>query len=68
LRDKRAERDTDVESATKREDTHVRAITAHDVAEINAGAKIIDSHVKAGHAANAAERAAEQAEKTNGMG
>ncbi len=52
-------------NATKQFDTHVKSTTARDVAEIAAGAKIIDSHVKAGHAANAAEKAAETAEKSS---
>lgn len=34
---------------TKQEDTHVRAVTAHNVAEIQAGAQILDTHVQAAH-------------------
>src|SRR5277367_5610517 len=44
MKDKRAERDTNTDSATKRFDTHVKSVTARDVAEINAGAKLIDSN------------------------
>jgi hypothetical protein len=47
---------------TKQFDTSSKVHGAIAVAEIGAGAKIIDSHVKAGHAAVAAEKAAESAE------
>src|SRR5271167_344407 len=52
-------------NATKQLDTHVKATTARDVAEIKAGAEIIGKHVDAGHAARAAEKAAETAENTS---
>jgi hypothetical protein len=51
---------------TKQLDTHVKATTAISVAEISAGAKLLDSHVKGGYAERTAERAAETAEKSNG--
>lgn len=35
--------------STKREDTHVRAMTQHNVAEIQAGAQLLNSHVEAAH-------------------
>jgi hypothetical protein len=66
LRDQRAERDTDADNATKREDTHVKAVTAHNVAEIRAGAQLLNTHVEAAHnkaAAADALKAAESAEK-----
>jgi hypothetical protein len=56
LKDKRAERDTDVDNATKRFDTHVRSITARDVAEIQVAGKLLDTHAAAGHAAKADEK------------
>ncbi|MFZ0844610.1 MAG: portal protein, partial [Pseudolabrys sp.] len=34
---------------TKKLDTHVRAVTAHDVAEIQAGAQLLNTHVQAAH-------------------
>jgi hypothetical protein len=34
---------------TKREDTHVRAITSRDVAEINASAQLLNTHAEAAH-------------------
>jgi hypothetical protein len=63
LRDQRAERDTDTDSRTKIHDTSVKAATAVQVAEIGAGAKLLDSHVKGGYAKEQAEAAAEKAEK-----
>jgi len=54
---------------TKQLDTHVRATTAVNVAEINAGAKLLDTHVKGGYAAAGRTEelaAAEKAEKSNG--
>lgn len=41
--------DTNTNAATKREDTHVKAVTAHDVAEINAASKLLNTHVEAEH-------------------
>jgi len=58
-------------NATKQLDTHVKAVTAHDVAEIGAASKLMDTHVKAGHESVARREtlaAAEKAEKTNGTG
>lgn len=58
--------DTDTNAATKREDTHVRAVTAHDVAEISAASKLLNTHVEAEHnkaAAKESLKAGEQAEK-----
>lgn len=57
--------DVEESNLTKRIDTQVRARTSLSVEEIRAGGKIIDTHVKAGHEAAAAERmikSAEQAE------
>lgn len=34
---------------TKQLDTHIRATTAHDVAEIQAGAQLLNTHVEAAH-------------------
>ena len=56
MKDKRAETDTAADNATKRFDTHVRSITARDVAEIQVAGKLLDTHAAAGHAARAAER------------
>jgi hypothetical protein len=56
LKDKRAERDTDADNATKRFDTHVRSVTARDVAEIQVAGKLLDTHAAAGHAAQADAR------------
>jgi hypothetical protein len=63
MKDKRAERDTDTDSETKRFDTHVKSITARDVAEINAGAKLIDSNQDRAHEKELAKMTAEAAEK-----
>jgi hypothetical protein len=66
MKDKRAERDTDTDAKTKVFDTHVRSVTARDVAEINAGAKLLDTHAKGAHAAVARQdemAAAEKAER-----
>jgi hypothetical protein len=68
-RDKRAEADTHTDTFTKLEDTHTRAHTAIAVAEIAAGAKLLDTHVKGGYDAKGREdeiAAAERAEKSNG--
>jgi hypothetical protein len=54
---------------TKKEDTHVRAVTARDVAEIQAGGQLLKSHVDAAHETVARREtlaAAEKAEKSNG--
>jgi len=68
-RDARAEKDTHTDTFTKLEDTHTRAHTAIAVAEIGAGAKLLDTHVKGGYDAKGREdeiAAAEKAEKANG--
>lgn len=41
--------DTAASNQTKQLDTHVKAVTAHDVAEIQAGGKILDTHVEQLH-------------------
>jgi hypothetical protein len=55
---------------TKREDTHVRAVTSRDVAEIQAGAQLLNTHAEAAHESVARREtlaAAERAEsKPNG--
>jgi hypothetical protein len=63
--------DTETRAATAIKDAHIKSVTARDVAEINAGAKLMDSHVQGGYdleAAKHAEKAAEKAEKSNGAG
>jgi hypothetical protein len=67
MKDKRAEKDTNTDSATKRFDTHVKSITARDVAEIKVGGEIMRDHVGAKYdeAARKDElKAAEKAEKS----
>jgi hypothetical protein len=54
--------DVEETNATRRFDTQVKSHTALAVEEIRAGSKILDSHVKAGHEAAAAERMIETAE------
>ncbi len=54
---------------TKKEDTHVRAVTARDVAEIQAGAQLLNTHAEAAHESVARREtlaAAEKAERSNG--
>jgi hypothetical protein len=66
LRDKRAEADTATDAQTKQFDTASKVHGAIHVAEINAGAKLLDTHVKGAHAAEARKdelAAAEKAEK-----
>jgi hypothetical protein len=63
MKDKRAERDTDADNDTKRFDTHVKSVTARDVAEIRAGAQLLNTHVEAAHNKAAAERALEASER-----
>jgi hypothetical protein len=58
LKDKRAEKDTATDAQTKVFDTHVRSVTARDVAEIHAAGALLDTHASASHAARAAELAA----------
>ena len=53
-------------NTTKQIDTHVKSVTARDVAEIKAGATLLNTHVEAAHnrvAAHEALAAAENAEK-----
>ncbi len=68
MKDARAEKDTATDADTKRFDTHVRSITARDVAEIKVGGDILNTHAQAGHdrvAAAEAVRTAETAEKSS---
>ena len=61
--------DTSIKAQTTVFDTHVKSTTARDVAEINAGAKLIDSNKDREHEKGLAEmtaKAAEKAEKSNG--
>jgi hypothetical protein len=54
---------------TKKEDTHVRAVTARDVAEIQAGAQLLNTHAEAAHETVARREtleAAARAAKSNG--
>jgi hypothetical protein len=69
LRDKRAEHDTLLDVGTKRFDTEVKSHTDIGVAEINAGAKLIDSNQDRKHEKELAATiaaSAEKAEKSNG--
>lgn len=57
------------DAAVKTFDTHVDSVTKRDVAEIQAGASLLNTHVEAAHNKEAAEitlQAAEKAEKSNG--
>jgi hypothetical protein len=61
--------ETVLNNLTKREDTHVRAVTQRDVAEIQAGAQLLNTHAEAAHESvarretlAAAERAASKPE------
>ena len=58
-------KETQVKAETAVTDTHVKAVTARDVAEINQTGKLLDSHVKGRYAAEGREAelaAAERAE------
>ena len=55
--------DTEVRADTDRFDTHVKSVTARDVAEINAGAKLIDSNQDRAHEKELAKMTAQAAEK-----
>lgn len=58
--------DTELSTLTKREDTHVKAQSAVDVAEIKEAGHLLSEHVKGHHAAKAAEiAAAERAENAS---
>ncbi len=63
MRDKRAEHDTLLDTSTKKFDTEVRSHTAIGVAEINAGAKLIDSNQDRDHEKVLAKMTADAAEK-----
>ncbi len=61
--------DTSINAQTQVFDTHVKSVTARDVAEINAGAKLIDSNQDRSHEKDLARMtaaAAEKAERMNG--
>ena len=62
LHDKRAERDTDEDNATKRFDVQSKVHGAIHVAEINAGAKLIDSNQDRAHEKHLAKMTADAAE------
>jgi Phage P22-like portal protein len=71
LRDKRAEADTHTDAMVKLEDTHVRAQTSMNVAEIQAGSQLLNTHAEAAHdkeAAKALAANAVKAESRNGKG
>jgi hypothetical protein len=55
--------DTSIGAQTKVFDTHVKSVTARDVAEIQAGSKIIDSNKDREHEKELAKMTAEAAEK-----
>lgn len=55
--------DTSINAQTKVFDTHVRSTTARDVAEIQAGATLLNTHTEAAHNKEAAEMALKAAEK-----
>ena len=55
--------DTGIRAQTDAFDTHVKSVTARDVAEINAGAKLIDSNQDRAHEKELAELTAKAAEK-----
>lgn len=60
-------KDTIINAKTKTDDTHVKAQTAHNVAEINAGAELLGKHVDGKYDAEARKdelAAAEKAEKS----
>lgn len=62
--------DTSIRAQTDVFDTHVKSVTARDVAEINAGAKLIDSNQDRTHEKELAQmtaKAAEKAERSNGQ-
>lgn len=55
-------RDTHTNAQVKVLDTHIRGDTARDVAEIQAGAQLLNSHVEAAHNERAADKMIQQAE------
>jgi hypothetical protein len=54
--------DAMTKSHTAMHDTHVKAVTAHDVAEINVTGKILDTHTAAMHNRAATREALEDAD------
>lgn len=60
---KSKEGETALNDSTKREDTHVRATTARDVAAIQAGAQLLNTHVEAAHETVARRETLAAAEK-----
>lgn len=66
-RDQRAEKDTHTDTFTKLEDTHTKAHTAIAVAEIGAGATLIDTRLQAEHEKGLAKMTAEAAEKAESV-
>jgi hypothetical protein len=63
--------DTSINAQTKVFDTHVKSTTARDVAEIQAGASLLNTHAEAAHNKEAAQltlKAAEKAESKKGAG
>ena len=60
--------DTSINAQTKVFDTHVKATTARDVAEIQAGASLLNTHAEAAHNKEAAELALKAAEKAESKG
>lgn len=60
--------DTSINAQTKVFDTHVRSTTARDVAEIQAGATLLNTHTEATHNKEAAEIALKAAEKAESKG
>jgi hypothetical protein len=59
---------TSIDAQTKVFDTHVKSVTARDVAEINAGAKLIDSNQDRTHEKELAKMTAAAAEKAESKG
>lgn len=49
------DRRAQLDAATKREDTHTRAVTAHDVAEIKGATQLLNTHAEAAHEKEAAK-------------
>lgn len=62
------EKDTEIKAHTAMFDTHVKSVTARDVAEIQTAGQLMNTHVEAGHEKELAKitaSAAEKAEKSN---
>jgi hypothetical protein len=60
--------DTSINAQTKVFDTHVKSTTARDVAEIAAGASLLNTHTEAAHNKEAAALALKAAEKAESKG